>query len=91
MKKQQEFFVVTTISREDINKAIDGDTADMLTDKEMRLFADKMASISIDDDYWDNIRETVDSEYPYLYNLCGKPHNNGEETCGECIAIRLNI
>jgi predicted PP-loop superfamily ATPase len=24
-------------------------------------------------------------------NLCGKPHNNGEETCGECQAIKHNI
>lgn len=24
-------------------------------------------------------------------NLCGKPHNNGEETCIECLAIEKNL
>jgi len=24
-------------------------------------------------------------------NVCGKPHNNGEETCAECMAIQSGL
>ena len=24
-------------------------------------------------------------------NLCGKPHNNGEESCSECLTIKMGI
>lgn len=51
---KQEFFNTARISRDDLTTC--GFDAETLSDKDMKIFADKMGHAYIEDGYWENIK-----------------------------------
>lgn len=64
----QEFFPVTSISRDDIELCIDPEDLKLLTDTDMRIIAEEMAKVYIGNYYWDHLESIAEAKIEEIKN-----------------------